>query len=337
MVNPSSIGDLAQLFLVQRQTTSLKQRMETLTGDLASGQSIDRVARVPGGMKRLGDFSHDLAVLASYRGSAREAALTTAAMQTALDRVQDVVTDLNDTAILARTNTGKMHLSTMSGQGREVLETVVSALNADLAGSALFAGSEVLGAPLASASEFLEAGRAAVTGASSAADVMAGLAALFDDPAGAFSNSLYQGSTTPLAPYQLGSGESVALDLRADGAAFRATFRHVVAAALVQDPGLALSESEKHELARLAGDGLTRAQGDITAIRATLGHAESRIEAATSRISAELNTLEQARNEMLAVDPFQTATELQSVQSRIETLYAVTARSSRLSLVSFLS
>lgn len=337
MMSPSSIGDLAQLFLVQRQTSILKQRMETLTADLASGHSINRVAHVPGAMKRLGDLSHDLVVLAGYRGSAREAALTTAAMQTALGRVQDGVTDLNDTAVLARTSAGRTHLATMSGQGREVLEIVISGLNADFAGKALFAGSDVLGAPLASAGDFLDAARAAVAGATNAADVMSGLSAMFEDPAGAFLTGLYRGNSTPLSPYQLGAGESVALDLRADGPAFRTMFRHVVAAALVQDPGLALSEAENRELARLAGDGLTRSQGDLTGIRASLGHAESRIEAATSRLSAELNTLEQARTDMLAVDPFQTATELEAVQSRIETLYAITARSSRLSLVSFLS
>jgi len=38
-----------------------------------------------------------------------------------------------------------------------------------------------------------------------------------------------------------------------------------------------------------------------------------------------------------AIDPFETATELETVQSRLETLYTITSRASRLSLVNFLS
>jgi flagellar hook-associated protein 3 FlgL len=38
----------------------------------------------------------------------------------------------------------------------------------------------------------------------------------------------------------------------------------------------------------------------------------------------------------MAVDPFEAASELQTVQTQLETLYTITARSSRLSLVAFL-
>jgi flagellar hook-associated protein 3 FlgL len=90
-------------------------------------------------------------------------------------------------------------------------------------------------------------------------------------------------------------------------------------------------------LVGLAADGL-RAQADrVTGIRADLGHAEERIERSSVRIASELSSLDYARSQLLAVDPFEAATELENVQFQLEALYTVTARAARLNLVNFLS
>ncbi len=71
-------------------------------------------------------------------------------------------------------------------------------------------------------------------------------------------------------------------------------------------------------------------------LRAVVGDAEAAIERARVRNGAELAAADLARATIVESDPFRAATDLQSVQGQLETLYAVTARLSRLSLTNYL-
>ena len=135
----------------------------------------------------------------------------------------------------------------------------------------------------------------------------------------------------------IGVGEEVGFDLRADHEAIRDVIKRVALVAVLDDPSLSVSEENRRLLLGEVTGGLFSAQDGITLLRANLGQAEARIEQATTRIESELSGFELARNSLLSVDPFETATELESVQSQLETIYTVTARTSRLSLVNFLS
>ncbi|MHA7850962.1 flagellin [Roseovarius sp.] len=336
MMTSGTIGDMAQTFRMRQQTSDLKQRLDQLTLDLTRGVSIDQVTRMSGGLSRLSDIEHHLVVLDRRKQSATEAQVTTSVMQTALERVQTALNDLAATAVLASPNTGAPFLSSTAQQGRAALDATVAALNTTAAGQSIFAGADVAGPSLVSADDIMTAARAAVAGASSAEDIMTTLSAMFDAPGGVFESALYQGGTDPLTPFQLGSGESVLPDVRADDPVLRSAMKNMVAAALIDDPAMPLPFDEKVALARLSGQGLYDADSGLVTIRGNLGHAESRIEAATTRLMTELNLLEQARNDLMAVDPFEAASELQTVQTQLETLYTITARSSRLSLVAFL-
>ena len=337
MINSTTLGDMSGSFRLRQQMTGLRQKMDQLTTDLATGHSLTRAAQQAGGVLRLGALEHDLAVTGSQSLAAKEAQITTSAMQAALEHVQALVNDVASTAVLAVPNTGDAYLTVTAQKARSGFDALVPALNTQSAGMSLFAGTQVTTAPLAPAPDIMDAATAAVAGATSAADVMSALSALFDVPGGQFETDLYRGADADLAPFRLGSGESVALTLRADDPVLRDVMKNMVAAALVDHPAVSLSREEEHSLARMAGDGLMTAERSLVDIRANLGYAEGRIDAATSRLSAELSILERVRADLVAVDPFETATELQSVQTQIETIYTITARSSRLSLTAFLS
>jgi flagellar hook-associated protein 3 FlgL len=61
-----------------------------------------------------------------------------------------------------------------------------------------------------------------------------------------------------------------------------------------------------------------------------------RIETIITRNEVSRSTLDLAKQEFLAVDPFEAATKLEDVQFRLQSVYAVTASSANLSLVNFL-
>ncbi len=71
-------------------------------------------------------------------------------------------------------------------------------------------------------------------------------------------------------------------------------------------------------------------------LTARLGTTEA---ASSMRASATMPRnlrFETARLGLISVDPYETASKLQEAQTQLETLYSITARMSRLSLVNFL-
>jgi len=74
----------------------------------------------------------------------------------------------------------------------------------------------------------------------------------------------------------------------------------------------------------------------LTALQARLGVAQERISSAEIRNAAESSALQIARSDLLAIDPYDTATALQATQTQLETLYSITARLTRLNLTDYL-
>ncbi len=87
---------------------------------------------------------------------------------------------------------------------------------------------------------------------------------------------------------------------------------------------------------KLTGIALQTGQDVLTDLRSRIGFTEARIETIAVRNQAEETAVEFSRNQLLAADPFETATELENVQFHLQSLYSVTVRSAQLSLVNFL-
>ena len=67
-----------------------------------------------------------------------------------------------------------------------------------------------------------------------------------------------------------------------------------------------------------------------------LGETQARIDETQIRLTGERDALNLARNNLIGADPYEAAGQLEVVQTRLETLYAVTARTSRLNLTEYL-
>lgn len=330
-----SVGDLSQSFLLQRRSYSLKTEMVKLTDELASGQVSDVKGVLAGNHSYLGDIEKDMRLLDGYAIATTEAAQFTGAMQLALGRLQDSISDTSS-ALLATSNST---IDTVLEQGSVEAETrmteLVSALNSNLAGRNLFSGIDTGSVPLDNVQQILGSLRTAVAGATTAGGVMAAAQSWFDSPTG-FSAQHYNGAANDLAPMRIGEGEEVSVGVRADNQTFRDILRFTAVAAIANDTSLGLSGADRQELLRDAGTGLLGVQQDLTSIRGALGTAEARIDTVQARNASEATALEFARNQLLAADPFETATRLEEVQFQLQALYTVTARMNDLSLVNFI-
>lgn len=331
-----AIGDLAQFMTARRHNASLQSRMSQLTQELSTGETANVSRHLNASFAQLADVEHQLAVNAAHKTVGSEAAVHAAAMQGALNLVQTQLSDISGTALLAGNGAGGPSLSAVSAAARGGLDTIISALNTSVAGRSVFAGTASDAAPLIDAAGLMNRVRAAVSGAGDTAAVLTALDTFFNAPGGGFETDIYNGGDQSLGAFRLGAGESVQLSIRAEDPALRSVLKNMAVAALANDDQLTLNQSDRVKLLRESGSAMLSDIDGITGIRADLGVAESRIDRSIARIGAETTSLSMMRNEMMSIDRFETASSLEQVQLQLETIYTLTARTSRLNLVNFL-
>ncbi|MGC3939824.1 flagellar hook protein [Roseobacter sp. EG26] len=330
-----SLGDLAQSFMLQRRSVALRQDLTRLTDELSSGKVSDVREVLDGNHNYLTGLERSLEVLEGYSVANSEATYYTGAMQDALERVQDFGGALGLDLLLASGGPIGVIAGNPSDNARTQLQGIINSLNDDIAGRSLFSGTTTDQAPLPDADTLIAQVLAVVTGQTTPEDIVNAAETWFSDPAG-FDTVSYAGSATALAPFVLSDTERVNLDVRANDDALKELLLHTTVAAIADDPALALTVTQQSELFGITGIGLQSNQDSITSLRANIGFTEERIGMISARNQAEETSLEFARNALLAADPFETATELESVQFHLQSLYSVTVRSSQLSLVNFL-
>ncbi|MEE4188164.1 MAG: flagellar hook protein [Roseobacter sp.] len=334
-MNSVSLGDLSQSFMMQRRSVALRETMTTLTDELSSGKVSDVKDVLAGNQNYLSDLERSLEVLEGYSVANSEAAYFTSSMQSSLSRVQDFAGQLGLDLVLAGGGPVGVIAGSPSENAATQLQGIMNSLNGAIAGRNLFSGTSTDQAPLETSDILLTQLAAAVAGATTPDDIIIAAQTWFDDPAG-FDDTIYIGSDTALAPFSLSETERVSLDIRANDPALKQTLMYTAIAALADDPALGLSVTQQSELFRSMGLGLQSNQDQLTDLRSRIGVAEARIETINVRNVAEATSVEFARNALLLADPFETATKLENVQFQLQSLYAVTVRSSQLSLVNFL-
>lgn len=330
-----SFGDMAQTQMLNRRSTELKQQIHDLTQELTTGRTANVPAVLSGDYSYLIDIENNMQVLEGYRMATNEASTFALSMQTTLEHIQTISSGLS-TELLASGNSNiPQVIESTASQALGRLNSVVSALNTQVAGRSLFAGIATNTAPVIDSTTLLDEARIAVTGAIGPADIRNALQAWFDDPLG-FDAIAYQGSDTGLSPFQLGKREQASLDVRANDPAIRDVLRNTILAAISTDTALGLDMQGQAALMKAAGVGLLNANNAVTGIRAEIGAAEARIDQSATRNAAEKISLEMAKGALLGIDQYETATRLEDVQFQLESLYSVTVRLSRLSLLNFM-
>lgn len=329
-----SIGDLAQSFLLKRHNVALKSELQHLSGEITTGRVRDVAARLSGDLVPLSGLDASLASLRAYRAVNSEAALFTGVMQTALGRIDSLSLDLSKSLNLAGTTPSPIRLDAVAAEARRQFEAAVATLNTRFGDRSIFAGNATNAAAVIDSAAMLSAVEAAASGAVSAADVEAAVGAWFDAPAG-YAASAYLGGAA-LSPWRIAQGEQASADITAMDPAVRDTLKGLAMAALLDRGILAGQPEARQDLARRAGASLMTSQSGRVLLAARLGTVEAQIEGAAVSNAAEASSLEIARAGMIAADPYETASKLEQTQTQLETIYAITARMTRLSLMDFL-
>lgn len=329
-----SLGDLAQNFMLRRQNTDLKSVLQVLTQEMTTGAAADTGRHVSGDYAPLAGIDASLSRLAGYKSTTSEAALLSGAMQTVLETVESMISSLGPQLLSASSGTTATQVNAVAGEAHQKLQTAMALYNTDLAGRTLFAGVATDGVATVDMETLLAMLETEIIGAVSGAGVASRIAAWFDAPTG-YSATGYLGGG-PMSPVAVAPGETADLGFTAADPGIRETLKGLAMAALLDRGALAGDAPGRADLARRAGESLINSATARANMAARVGTVQGQIEAASVRNSAETTSLQIARNGITAVDPYETASRLEATRLQLETLYTLTARISRLSLVDYL-
>jgi flagellar hook-associated protein 3 FlgL len=334
-MNITSLGDMAQSYAMQTRNGTLKQDIQRLPLELSSGRVADVRKVIGGNAAYVNDLERSLKKLDGYDLATLEASQFVSGAQAALSRMGDLNTSFRDTLLTTSGSAMGDSSSFVLDQAKSTFTDLVSAMNTSVSGRSVFGGIATDMLPIAPAEDLLAALSTAISGAGTVDDIITAAQVWFDDPAG-YGAVGYLGSDTTLAPLALSDEENALFDLRGDDPALRNMLKNFAIMALADDPTLGLSVNQQNELYQKSPPGVMGASSSIIDLQAKIGFSEGRIETITVRNSAERTSLQIARNDLLGVNPYETATELEQVQFQLQSLYAITSRMSQLSLVNYL-
>ncbi len=328
-----SVGDASMTNILARQGAELRAQVSRAAQEVSTGTHIDIARALRGDVAPLLAIDASLARLGAFKVSATDATLTTAAQQAALSGLSSLARGITTTLLGARDFQTSAQVNTLAADARGRLASAIGLLNTEAAGRAVFSGTATGAVPLGSADAMLTALETAALGATTSGQVAAAVTGWFTDPLGF--GAFYQGGG-PLSPAPIAPGEAAELATTAEDTALRDTLAGFAMAALIDRGILAGDPQERARLAHSAGQTLLTGEDARIVLAARIGTVEGQVEAARTRNAAEETALGILRSEIGSVDPYEAATRLETARAQLESLYLVTARVSRLSLVEFL-
>lgn len=332
-----NLSDLSQFFQLRRDTVRVRQGLAAATQELSSGKKSDLGKSLSGNFAPLVALDQQLSALAGYETNAKEAMLFADTTQIALERVKSVGDHLG-TRLLGIAEADITSVGVVfSTESRGGFEQAVAALNSSVAGRSIFGGAATDRSPLADGGTMLAEIRAMATAlpATTAADIVTVVDDYFYTVGGGFETNGYAGSAAQISNFKVAEGREIEMPIKADDKVIRDQLRGLALGAMLEGAGVT-DTTQRVRLAHLAGEAIISNQDRMLSLQAQVGSAQARIETASTQNSSEKAALQMARSDIVSVDQYEVATELQNLQVQLETIYTITARLSRLSLTNYL-
>lgn len=315
--------------------TETRARLDRLTEELATGRQFDTGRALSSDFSSFSRVAHDLRTLQTREDALSRATIWMDVAQTSLGAIDDIGTRLSEALTSGLNAPGTNSILNLGAVGDGALADIVNTMARTDAGRAIFGNGDATGSPPFDLA-VLQAETTAL--AQSATDVDSLLRA-FDDyfaPGGAVETGALTAYPADSVRFPLGSGESLSVSVAAGDEALRDAVKQAALVAALPDVGFALTAADKRTLSLDLPRRSVAAGASLASLRGGLGSVEARASLLSERLSDERAQLESRRTDAVGTDPFEVANRLQSEMSRLETIYAVTARRSRLRLTDYL-
>lgn len=329
------LPDLAADLALRRVGQTMRLRLERAGEELATGRRSDLFAASGRDPARLMAIERGQAAAAAKIEGLALAESRVTSVQAALERIRESAEGIGAPLLAAVRRGDPLATRALAGEAGAAFSDVVARLNTRSGGRAIFAGSTVDREALASADTMLADLAALAAGASDSADLVARMDAWFDDAGGPFETTAWRGEG-PAPRIRLGEGATTPLSFRADAPEFREVLKALALAAVVADPAYAGPADAVDPVLEIAAARSIAAVDSVIELQSEIGISQARLEEASVAASAARAALDVAWNDAVARDPYEAASEFQSLEVMVQTAYTVTARISRLSLADFL-
>lgn len=335
MTEIATTGDLARQLILRRQNADTRAQMDALVGEVATGRKADLPKVLRGDFGALASLERDLALLDSYRISTSELSSRSAAAALALENIRTSTEAMAPTLLGADGLERVGSIDVMASEARQTLGSVLDTLDTRFGGRALFAGAATGTAAVIDADTLLSELQPVVASATTAAEVETAVRDWFA-PGGGFDMSGYLGSAEPVARQPVAKARALGLEVTAADPRLREMLIGFSMAALADGAPLAGDLDAQSDLVVRAGEALASAATPLTDISAEIGAMQSELELVETSNAAERTAVETARGELIDADIFESAGRLEAIQAQLEVLYAITARTTSLSLANYL-
>lgn len=330
------IGDLAQFRATRSRIAQAQRDLSRSSGEVSTGLRNDIGKHLKGDFARLTSVERTLRLTETYLNGTALAKSYFSGMQSALARAQDEVEELGP-RMLAASGTGQTaRLLTTAVGAEEGFGSVVQGINTQNGGRSPFAGTATNGLALLPAGDILNDLETLVAAAPDAATMISLVDNYFMDPAGGYETIAYLGDTTAQTGFTIDEGEIASSDLTALDVGLRRTLAGLAMASMIGRGVGPADAAALTDMADASGEWMREGYYETTQRRAELGVTEARIDNASTRHITTRTILAEEQADMVSADPFEAAVELQSVETRLETLYLMTARLQRLTLAEYL-
>lgn len=332
----NSVGDLATSIQLRRQNADLKANLNRLSNELSTGVSSDLGTKLRGNFSALAGLERGISIADSYMVGISERQLDTSTAQSALEKLRSL--GQISGALLTVQETADPTLVRSAGQDAlSRFSATLQTLNTQAGGRSIFAGITPDSPAVANAETILAALEAEITlAAADTAETVSTVVDTWFEAGGGYDTIGYLGDTPSAFGAKLSASETAPPPTTAQDTSIRSFLSELAKGALVGRGALQTDPIEQGLLARMSGEGLVAADSDLIDLKSSIGIVEAQIERANVEVRTEIQALQIARNELISVDPFETAVKLENAQLQLETFYSVTARLSGLSLVNYI-
>ena len=336
-MNIVSIGDQARSFSLKLASSRLSTTLDVLVQELASGQSADIGKRVNGNTGLLSHIETQMLTNEQILRGLDEAIGSIDITLLTLDQVHSTVSDLAINIINDPVGESVTQLHSKSRHAEDILNLTISRLNRELNGQYLFSGQTTDQRPLSPASNILEHLEQVVTGLASADEVVAAVSSWFDAPPGfgGFLDSAFHGDqlerTAIVSP-----GEALSYTATAGDPNIRNTLKGLVLTSLVGKGVLADDMAQQRQLLMHGGKILYDSAGGLLDVQAELGYVASYINSKKLEITSHSTEMSFLRENIRQVDEYETALAVNDVRTRMQLVYELVSRLSKLKLMDYI-
>lgn len=328
------VGDLAQSFQLRRDNARLQETFRILSNELSSGRKSDLGQAVSGDFGALAGIERSLRAITAFETAASETQLMADAAQSTLDFISQKSSAAAGSLLLADADFQSGLVGPAVESAGRAFEDVVSALNIRVGDRTVFGGIATDRAAIADPETMLVELETLIAAETTAAGVVTVVTDWFG-PGGGYETLGYLGDANTLSNIPISQDERVDLDVSAADPGVRDVLAGLAIGALLDRGALSAEPVERGNLAQSAGTVLLQSEYGLTQTRARVGGLQERVDDAITRNGTERQMLDIARASIVEADPYETAAQLAALEVQLETLYAVTARLSRLTLTDF--